>query len=112
MNTDTKQLANTILDQIGRRLGGTLTVIGAHQFTIIPDTIDTDADNGHLGGVSFKINPNPKMKQHGAIFVTLACDDTYNVKIVTCKGKVMLDVKDIYCDMLGGKSGVIEQVTG
>lgn len=104
-------IANTILDQIGRRLGGTLSAIGAHQFTVIPETIDKD-ENGHLGGVCFKINPNPKMKQHGTVFVTLAANDTYNVKIMTCKGKVMLDTKGVYCDMLGGQSGVIEQVTG
>lgn len=109
---NTKQIANTILDQIGRHMGGTLTAIGAHQFTVIPATIDQDANNGHLGGVSFKINPNPKMRQHGTVFVTLACNDTYSVKIVTCMGKVMLDTKGIYCDMLGGRSGVIEQVTG
>ena len=111
MTTNAKALANTILDQIGRHMGGTLTAIGAHQFTVVPETIDKD-ENGHLGGLCFKINPNPKMKQHGTVFVTLNGNDTYSVKIMTCKGKVMLDTNDIYCDMLGGQQGVIERVTG
>lgn len=107
MTTNAKAIANTIRDQIG---ANTLMCLGAHALFVVPETISKD-ENGHLGGLCFKINPNPKMKQHGTVFVTLAGNDTYNVKIMTCKGKVMLDIKDVYCDQLG-RDGVIEQVTG
>jgi hypothetical protein len=100
--------AACIKSQIG---ANTLMCIGAHALFVVPETISKD-ENGHLGGLCFKINPNPKMKLHGTVFVTLQGNDTYHVKIMTCRGKVMLDLKDVYCDQLGGRGGVIEQVTG
>lgn len=96
-------VARTILNQIG---SSTLMCIGFHKPIIVP------ACSEHDGGVTFKINPNPKLKMHGKVTITLAFNDTYNVKIETCKGKVVYDEKGIYNDMLAGPSGVIERVTG
>jgi hypothetical protein len=100
---DSKQLAMTIRNQIG---ANTLMCIGAHALTIVPENDD------HRGGLTFKINPNPKMKLHGKVTVLLAFNDTYKVKVETCRGKVMLDASEVSCDMLGGPNGVIEGVTG
>jgi hypothetical protein len=99
-------LANTILSQIGRHIGGTLSCIGASNYVSIPETLE------HLGGVSFKIRPNPKMKLAGKVTVTLSFDDTYRVLIETCRHKVMLDQKNVYCEDLGGPEGIIERTTG
>jgi hypothetical protein len=52
------------------------------------------------------------MKQGGNVMVTLSYSDTYRVCIMSSRGKMMLEVEDIYCDQLGGPEGVIEQVTG
>jgi hypothetical protein len=106
--SNARMIATAIRDQIGVN---TLMCIGAHEITVIPESIDKDP-NGHLGGLFFKINPNPKMKLHGIVTVTLAANDTYNVKIVDCKGKLRYEGTDIYCDQLGGPDGVIERVTG
>lgn len=101
----TNTIANVILDQIGRHLGGTLTCIGAHDFLAIK------GNDHHQGGVTFKINPNPKLRVPGRVTITLAFNDTYNVSIQTAK-EVVYQASDIYCDQLAGPEGVIEQVTG
>jgi hypothetical protein len=102
MNT-TLEIANTIKQQIGVN---TLMCIGAHQFTALPES------DSILGGLTFKVGRNPKMKQGGTCTIKLMPSDTYNVTIVAARGKVLLDVTDVYCDSLGGQSGVIEGVTG
>ena len=96
-------IAKTILHQIGVN---TLMCIGSHDRTVVNPSGD------FLGGVTFRITPNPKMKQHGRVTVLLNGTDTYHVKIETCRGKVLLDKNDIYADNLGGPSGVIEGITG
>jgi hypothetical protein len=107
-NNEASMIANTILDQIGRRLGGTLSCIGAHQFQAIPRN---DAA-GILGGVTFKINPNPKVRVHSRVTVTLDASDTYKVNITTCRGKVVLDASNVYNEDLAGPSGIIERTVG
>ena len=101
-------IATEIKKQIGCHLGGTLTCVGAHQFMVIPRN---DADDV-LGGLQFKINPNPKLKVHATVFVTLKGNDTYNVRIVTCRGKEVLNQDEVYGEDLAGPHGVIERVTG
>jgi hypothetical protein len=98
-----REIANTIRDQIGIN---TLMCIGAHNLGIVPAT------DKHQGGLAFKLGRNPKMKQGGNVMITLAASDTYRVCIMSSRGKMMLEVEDVYCDMLGGPHGVIEQVTG
>lgn len=108
MNTNTDphnpmNIAKIILSQIGVN---TLMCIGSHQKMVITP------DGEHLGGVTFKINPNPKMKLHGRVTVLLNGSDTYNVKIETCRGKVLLNQNNVYAEDLGGPHGIIEGVTG
>ena len=103
MSAATIIIAKTIQGQIGMN---SLMCIGAHKFIAIPET------DKHLGGLQFKLGKNPKMKQGGTVTITLLPSDTYAVKIITSRGKVMLDVEGIYCEDLGGQSGVIEGVTG
>jgi hypothetical protein len=52
------------------------------------------------------------MKQGGTVAVTLDYNDTYTVRVVTSRGKEVLNVSGVYCDQLGGQGGVIEGVTG
>ena len=98
-----KQIANTIRDQIGIN---TLMCIGAHELGIVPAT------DKQLGGLAFKLGRNPKMKQGGMVMVTLNYSDTYTVRIMTSRGKMVLEQSDVYCDQLGGQHGVIEGATG
>ena len=98
-----KQIANTIRDQIGIN---TLMCIGAHNLGIVPAT------DKQLGGLAFKLGRNPKMKQGGNVMIQLMPNDTYTVRIMTSRGKMVLERNDVYCDQLGGQHGVIEQVTG
>lgn len=80
--------------------------IGAHGMYALPET------DKILGGLTFKVARNPKMKQGGTVTITLTPSDTYTVKIVSSRGKTLLDVSDVYCDQLSGPHGVIEGVTG
>jgi hypothetical protein len=99
--------ATTIAETIRQQIGiNTLMCIGAHAFQALPETDKT------LGGLQFKLGRNPKMKIGGYVTVTLGYSDTYTVRIVSSRGKVMLEASDVYCDMLGGQSGIIEGVTG
>ena len=98
-----KEIANTIRDQIGIN---TLMCIGAHNLGIVPAT------DKILGGLAFKLGRNPKMKQGGTVMIQLLPSDTYRVAIMTSRGKMVLDISDVYGDQLGSSSGVIEQVTG
>lgn len=105
---DTLNIAKTILSQIGSGFGGTLMCIGMHK----PMALPRNDAAGVLGGVTFKINPNPKVKVHSTVTVTLDASDTYRVQIVTCRGKVVLDQSNVYCMDLGGPSGIIERTVG
>jgi hypothetical protein len=105
---DPRNIANTILDQCGRGFGGTLMCIGMHKPTIVP----RDDARGILGGVTFKVNPNPKVKVHAQVMITLNASDTYTVRIITCRGKMVLDASDVYCDNLGGRDGILERTLG
>jgi hypothetical protein len=103
-----QDIAKTILQQIGSGFGGTLMCIGMHKpMCMLPD----DA-KGILGGVSFKANPNPKVKVKSTVTVTLKADDTYHVNITTCRGKVVLDIGNVYCGDLHGPDGIIERTLG
>jgi len=97
------EIANTIKHQIGIN---TLMCIGAHNLGIVPAT------DKILGGLAFKLGRNPKMKQGGNVMITLLPSDTYTVRIMSSRGKMMLETSDVYCDQLAGPQGVIEQVTG
>jgi hypothetical protein len=103
MSYDTKIIANTIRKQIGFN---TLMCIGAHNLGVLPATDKT------LGGLAFKLGRNPKMKQGGSVMIQLMPNDTYTVRIMTSRGKMVLEAEDVYCDMLGGRNGVIEGATG
>ena len=105
---DTIEIANTIKRQIGTNFGGTLMCIGAHEFLAIP----RNDNDGVLGGLRFKINPNPKLKVAATVSVVLRSNDTYNVMIVTCRGKEVLNLDGVYGEDLSGPNGVIERVTG
>jgi len=107
-NTETLDIAKTILSQIGGGFGGTLMCIGAHK----PLALLRDDAKGILGGVTFKINPNPKVKVAATVTVALMANDTYAVNITTCRGKVVLNQSDVYCSDLGGPSGIIERTVG
>lgn len=98
-----KEIANAIKQQIGIN---TLMCIGAHDLGIVPAT------DKILGGLAFKLGRNPKMKQGGMVMIQLMPSDTYTVRIMTSRGKMVLEQEDVYCDQLGGPEGVIEQVTG
>jgi hypothetical protein len=93
-------VAMTIMRQIG---GETLMCIGAHDYEVL---------NEKLGGVTFRINPNPKLRGGGRVSIVLDYMDTYDVKIFNNRGRAVYDESTIYCDMLRGPDGVIEQVTG
>jgi hypothetical protein len=103
-----QDIAKTILSQIGSGMGGTLMCIGMHK----PFCLPQDDAKGILGGVTFKVNPNPKVKVKATVTVTLKADDTYHVNITTCRGKVVLEQNNVYCDDLGGPNGLIEQTLG
>lgn len=96
-------IAKTIRDQI---TFNTLLCIGANTLYTLQPT------DKHLGGLTFKVGRNPKLKQGGRVTVTLDFNDTYTVKIESARGKVVLETSGIYCDQLGGPHGVIEGVTG
>jgi len=98
-----KEIANTIKQQIGF---STLMCIGAHDLGIVPAT------DKILGGLAFKLGRNPKMKQGGMVMIQLMPSDTYTVRIMTSRGKMVLEQSDVYCDQLYGAGGIIEQVTG
>lgn len=98
-----KEIANTIRDQIGVN---TLMCIGAHNLGIVPAT------DKILGGLAFKLGRNPKMKQGGMVMIQLMPSDTYTVRIMTSRGKMVLEAENIYCDQLAGPEGVIEGATG
>ena len=101
--SNAKNIATTIKNQIGFN---TLMCIGAHQLFVLPET------DKNQGGLTFKLGRNPKMKQGGTVAVTLDYCDTYTVRIVTSRGKEVLNVSGVYCDQLGGQHGVIEGATG
>jgi len=101
-------IASTILDQIGKGMGGTLMCIGMHK----PMCLTQNDAAGVLGGVTFKANANPKVKVKSTVTVTLKSNDTYHVNITTCRGKVVLDIGDVYCSDLGGREGIIERTLG
>ncbi len=103
MSQDTIIIANTIKQQIGTN---TLMCIGAHMLMMVPKS------EKNLGGLTFKLGRNPKMKQGGRVTVTLDFNDTYSVKVETSRGKVTLDASNVYAEDLAGQHGVIEQVTG
>lgn len=107
MSQDPMTIARTILAQIG---SNSLACMGVARSCVIPSTIDKD-ENGHLGGVAFKFTNCPKVR-NGTVRVTLAGNDTYNVQILNVRGREIFKASDIYADMLGGASGVIEGVTG
>lgn len=102
---DPKNIATTIKQQIGM---STLMCIGAHNVMALP----RDDANNQLGGLKFKINPNPKLKVHATVTIILNGNDTYSVKIITCRGKEVLNISNVYCEDLAGPNGVIERVTG
>lgn len=86
--------------------------MGMRQATVIPATLDNIGENnGHLGGVQFKFTNCPKVR-NGTVRVMLAADDTYIVQILNVRGREIYKASNVYCDMLGGPSGVIEGVTG
>lgn len=96
-------IANTIKQQIGTN---TLMCIAAHNLFALPET------DKYLGGLTFKVGRNPKLKGGGRVTVTLNFNDTYTVKVENNRGKVLLEASEVYCDMLAGPRGVIEGVTG
>lgn len=102
-NNEAMVIADTIRNQIG---ANTLMCIGAHKLSLIPIT------DKHKGGLGFKVRPNPKMKQGGTVAVILDYNDTYTVRIMSARGKMLLDQAGVYNDQLGGQHGVIEGVTG
>jgi hypothetical protein len=103
MSNDTLTIAKTIKQQIGTN---TLMCIAANSFFALPES------DKSLGGLTFRVGRNPKMKQGGIVTVNLDFNDTYTVKIVSARGKTLLDQSGVYCDQLGGQGGVIEGVTG
>lgn len=96
-------IANTIKQQIGVN---TLMCIGAHNMGALPAT------DKILGGLAFKLGRNPKMKQGGSVMIQLMPNDTYTVRIMTSRGKMVLESSNVYAEDLAGPHGVIEQVTG
>jgi len=108
MSNEYQNIAKEIMSQIGSGFGGTMMCIGAHK----PMYLTRNDALGILGGVTFKINPNPKVKVHARVTVKLNASDTYDVLIETCRGKVVLDAKGVYCDDLGGRDGIIERTVG
>ena len=105
---DAYKIAQTIIAQIG---GNSLACLGVprNSIRVVPPTIDAD-ENGHLGGVQFKFTNCPKVRS-GTVVITLDGVDTYNVTIKNVLGRVLKDMKGVYCDMIG-RDGVIEEVTG
>jgi hypothetical protein len=108
--TESQTIAKTILAQIGVN---SIMCMGVprNSIHIVNPTIDTDPDKGHLGGVSFKFTNCPKVRS-GTVIVTLSAVDDYTVTILNVRGREIFKAEGVYCDMLGGASGVIESVTG
>jgi hypothetical protein len=104
LNPATREIARTILDQIGTN---TIMCLGVPRNTIcvIPETTE------HLGGVQFKFTNCPKVRT-GTVRVLLMPNDTYNVEVLNIRGRKIAEFSNVYCEMLGGQSGVIEGVTG
>lgn len=102
-------LAKTILAQIG---SNSLACMGAKAIFAIPPTKDAiGVTDGHEGGVQFKFTNCPKVRT-GTVRVLLNGNDTYTVQILNVRGREIYNASNIYCDMLGGRNGVIEGVTG
>lgn len=96
-------IANTIKQQIGVN---TLMCIAAQGLAALSEC------DKYLGGLTFKVGRNPKMKQGGRVTILLDFNDTYTVRIVDARGAVLSETSCVYADMLGGPEGVIEEVTG
>jgi len=100
-----KYIADTIRSQIGTN---TLMCIGAHNMSYLSE----NEAKGVMGGLSFKLGRNPKLTGGGYCVVELNYSDTYTVKIYNNRMRLIKETSEVYCDMLSGPSGVIEQVTG
>ena len=109
MSNDYMTIAKTIQQQIGWNSFACMGV-KASTVTAIRPTIDTDP-MGHLGGLSFKFSNCPKVRS-GTVNVTLDGTDTYTVRVFNVRGREIAKMEGVYCDMLGGRDGVIEGVTG
>lgn len=107
------ETAKTILAQIG---SNSMMCMGVPRKSIwaIPETMNMvgikDEDR-HLGGLRFKFTNCPKVRS-GEILITLSGNDTYTVRIHNIRGREIYKAEGIYCDMLGGRDGVLEGVTG
>jgi len=99
-----QEIAQTIRQQIGKL---TLMRLASHNFAFI-----NGEEGKHLGGLTFKIRANPKLRGGGRVTVLLDFNDTYSVIIVNNRGREISNDKGIGWEQLRGPSGVIEKVTG
>jgi hypothetical protein len=97
------EIANIIRAQIGTN---TLMCIGAHSMAAMPETSEA------LGGLRLKFSPCPKIRGGGYVTVELNPSDTYTVKVYNNRMRLVNEREGVYCDMLSGPTGAIEQVTG
>ena len=102
MSLTPKEIAKQIIAQIG---SNSLACMGAKSLFVIP------ASDTHNGGLQFKFTNCPKVRT-GTVRITVDGTDLYTVQILNVRGREIYKAEGIYCDMLGGPSGVIEGVTG
>lgn len=92
-STDTKEIAKTILAQIGHR---NIMCFGVppRSITALPETEE------NAGGLSFRFTNCPKIRS-GTVRVDLKWNDTYTVRIFSANGmKETHTESDIHCEEL------------
>jgi hypothetical protein len=91
MENQSKQIAQTILDQIRCLDRSALMAWGAKSFCSLSE------NKTRVGGLSFQVNG---LTHKGWVTVELDWSDTYAVVFTNRKRAVVKTVEGVYCDML------------
>jgi hypothetical protein len=82
------QVATIIKSQIPVR---SLMCWGAHNFS---------ATNEKLGGLIFKVNPNPKLRGGGYVKIVLNGLDLYDITILNNRKRIIYELENAYAEDL------------
>jgi len=91
METQSIEIASTILHQIKSLDYSALMAWGARNFLALPETDDC------LGGIRFNVNG---LKHNGLVKIMLTYADDYSIYFLSSNGEIVHQVEGVYCDML------------
>lgn len=91
MESQSTEIAKTILQQIQYGDRWFLPAVGAKNFVALPKSLEFQ------GGVKFTVNG---LKHTGFILIELSWSDDYKISFLTKTGETIKQVEGAYCDML------------